>query len=148
MSDSVFKYVPVDPGFQPTIGNAQRAERLLRSLFPAAEVRSVSNPDVTFIDSGENDFGVRCPDCGADLGQWWGGAMDLAARTRFAKLEVSLPCCGRLTSLNDLRYGWPAAFGRFVLEVGNLDEDGLSPLQIQTLARELGCLLRELAFEV
>ncbi len=147
MSDSVFKFVPMDPQFQPTVGNARRAERLLLSLFPQAAVRSVASPTVTFIDSGGNPAGVRCPACGADLGQWWRGAMDVAASTQFAELEVRLPCCRQRVSLNDLRYGWPAAFARFVLEIEHLDEDGLSPLQIDTLARELGCVLREIPVE-
>ena len=147
MSDQVFKYVPVDPQFQPTVGNALRAERLLHGLFPAAAVRSLSNREVTFVDSGGEARGVRCPTCGADLGQWWRGAMALASADHFASLEVRLPCCRERISLNELRYGWPAAFGRFVLEVADPGAPGLSPAQMLTLSRELGCVLREIACE-
>ncbi|WP_245497711.1 hypothetical protein [Rhizobium leguminosarum] len=85
----------------------------------ADEVKSSFEDEVRFYDPGENWSGVECSACGADAEEWWGEAMETASADGFKDLVTVAPCCGATVSLNDLRYVWPAAFGRFALEAHN-----------------------------
>ena len=100
--------------------------------------------EVRFIDQGSNFEGVYCPACSADLDQWWKEAMDRAWQTRFANLAAVVPCCGSATSLNDLRYVWPAGFARFVLEAKNPGITDLAHHDLAQLETTLGCRLRRI----
>src|SRR5262249_13741059 len=51
--------------------------------------------------------------------EWFGKAMDRAYEKKNWDLTIKLPCCGKGSSLNDLKYEWPAGFARFVLEARN-----------------------------
>jgi hypothetical protein len=145
MSDNWLRYVPNDPNFQPTASAASEAEELLRGYFPSAqEIRSNFFDKVTFIDPGGNWSGVHCPVCNTDAEQWWGKAMSVAAEKDFASLSFNASCCGTALSLNDLRYGWPAAFGSFVVEAMNPNSKGASEQQRARLATALGCGVREI----
>ena len=120
MSDTILRYVPADPYWQPTQEAAQYAVSLLETIAPGAdEVTSTFEDEVRFYDPGENWSGVECSACGADAQEWWGDAVDTAFGDGFKDLQREAPCCGNTISLNDLRYIWPAAFGRFALEAHN-----------------------------
>ena len=43
--------------------------------------------------------------------------MDKAADLSFADLSVTMPCCGRPASLNDLAYDMPQGFAQFAISV-------------------------------
>lgn len=62
--------------------------------------------------------------------------------TRFADLAAILPCCGRLSSLNDLQYDWPAGFARFQLRVRDPGKD-IDEAMLQELERILACSLKK-----
>ncbi len=96
---------------------------------------------VRFYDPGENWSGVECSSCGADAEVWWGEAMARAFDNDFGNLDVKAPCCGRDISLNDLRYVWPAAFGRFALEALNPDIEETTAEQDDEMAECLGAPL-------
>jgi hypothetical protein len=145
MSDNWLRYVPNDPHFRPTASAAAAAEDFLRNIFPSAqEIRSEFFEKVTFIDPAGNWSGVHCSVCNADAEPWWGAAMSAAAEQDFASLSVKAPCCGAALSLNDLRYGWPAAFSCFVVEAMNPKSKGTSELERARLATALGCGVREI----
>lgn len=76
------------------------------------------------------------------VGGWWPDAMDRAHGRHFADLAVTVPCCGAATSLNDLRYDWPAGFARFVLEATNPGVPELPDAALAELERRLGAPLR------
>jgi hypothetical protein len=120
MSDTILSYVPADPYWQPSLENATKAVSSLQTIVPGAdEVKSSFEDEVRFYDPGENWSGVKCSACGADAEGWWGEAMETASADGFKDLSTVAPCCGATVSLNDLRYVWPAAFGRFALEAHN-----------------------------
>ena len=85
---------------------------------------------------------IRCPHCGADLFDWWSEQMDaLYNGSGFPRLAVTLPCCGRESSLDRLIYKAPCGFA--CVEISLLypraqpDEDCLAHLR-----QLLGCGIR------
>lgn len=144
MSDTVLRYVPTDPHWQPTPEAAAKAVSLLETIAPRAdEVKSRFEDEVRFFDPGENWSGVECSACGADAGDWWGRAMDAAYTGGFKDLETVAPCCGKTVSLNELRYVWPAAFGRFALELRNPETADTSEEQDRAVGECVGMQVRK-----
>ena len=144
MSDNWLQLVPVDPQFLPSPGAAEGARRLLLSFAPESESVTAKFEDhVEFFHPMGNWSGVECPSCGADAEPWWEDAMRSGAQTHFEDLMVTAPCCGSRVSLNELRYIWPAAFGRFVLEAMNPNVRDITPDQELALSRALGSLVRK-----
>src|SRR4051812_24905186 len=88
---------------------------------------------VKFVDAGGNWEGVRCSACGADVGEWWSNAMDVAFASQFTSLAARAPCCSADANLNDLQYGWAVGFGRFVLEAENPPVPELTGEQLRFL---------------
>lgn len=145
MSDSLLRFVPVDPEFQPAPSTAALAEEFLRKLLPNAErIAAKALHEVEFIDAGANWEGVHCPLCGADAEPWWGDSMSQAAESGFRSLRVLSGCCQRSVSLNELRYGWPVGFARFVLEAHSPQSEGLTAPQLEQLSGIVGCAVREI----
>ena len=70
--------------------------------------------------------------------------MNKASASQFNDLNVSVPCCGQSTSLNDLNYIWPAGFSRFVLEAMNPNVRQTTAEQDQALSETLGLGLRKI----
>lgn len=145
MSDHILRLIPTDPRFIPAEPAEQAAARLLDAFLPGADdITSDTDAAVQFVDAGNNLEEIRCPGCGRVLPwDWWQQAMEAAEANHFADLQVATPCCGEQTTLNDLRYHWPAGFARYVLEALNpgadLDEDQLTQLE-----QALGCSLRKI----
>lgn len=143
MSDNWLRYVPADPWFQPTAEAVAAAKALVATSLPSAEeieARSFDTPH--FIDAGANWEGVHCPSCGSDVEDWWQDTVSEHAEQGFRSLQVEVPCCKASLSLNDLQYGWPVAFGRFVLDVMNPNVASLGG-GIKHLQSTLGCEVRE-----
>jgi hypothetical protein len=70
--------------------------------------------------------------------------MDTAAESHFSILDVHAQCCGNKVSLNELRYIWPVAFGKCILEVANSRTPGLEAGQLAQVEGALRCRLREI----
>jgi hypothetical protein len=139
MSDNCLRLIPRDPNWRPTPEAAAAATALLAEAFPAAErVEARAETNVVFYDAGFNTESISCPSCGADLDAWWGDAMSEAGETGFGDLAVVTPCCASRTSLNDLDYVWPAAFGSFALEVSNPGAPSLADEQRKAVEQALG----------
>jgi hypothetical protein len=144
MSDNWLQFIPTDPNFQPSLESAERARALLATYLPRAQdVRASFKDAVEFFHPGGNWSGVECPACGADAEPWWQLAMAQASQTGFASLNVQAPCCAAQVSLNELRYIWPAAFGRFMLQAMNPGVEDLEPVQGARLTETLGHSLRK-----
>ena len=139
MSDTFLHLVPNDPRWHPEEAAATAAVKIARGLFPLAEHVAVEYEEgVTFFDAGANTESIHCPFCGNDLEDWWGEAMDQAAASRFEDLSVTTPCCHKASSLNDLRYVWPAAFGVCALTVVNPGVASLASEQLRTIEQAMG----------
>jgi hypothetical protein len=145
MSVNTLKLIPTSPEYVPRDTVQQRACGLLASYFPGAKETSCETTEnVRFIDQGQNWERVRCPVCGCELDpEWWSQAMDTAYQTGLTNLLVNVPCCGAVSSLNDLQYELAAGFARFVLEVRDPGKD-IDDKQLKTLEETLGCKLRKI----
>jgi hypothetical protein len=145
MSENILKLISASPDYVPRNVALQRACELLASFFPEAnEANCEASEEVRFIDQGQNWERVLCPVCRAELDTtWWQQAMRAASQTGFTDLSVDLPCCGGVSSLNDLQYEWPAGFARFALEVHSPGRD-LDDKQLKALEKALGCKLRKI----
>lgn len=148
MSDTYLRCVPTLSTFIPQETAGSRAEKFLQQILDAESIESRSTARVEFVDAGSNWDGVFCPKCGANAESWWGDAMSAAAEEGFENLTVRAKCCRTDVGLNDLRYGWPVAFGRYVLEAANPLADGLSQNALDELGRLLGSPVREIKCHV
>ena len=118
MSENYLIIIPTDPHWQPEEAAAMSAGAILNELAPdSEEIEAFDLDEVEFFDCGENLESVKCPHCGADVTEWWPDAMDKAADLSFADLSVTMPCCGRPASLNDLAYDMPQGFAQFAISV-------------------------------
>ncbi|MBK8022455.1 MAG: hypothetical protein IPK19_13765 [Chloroflexi bacterium] len=145
MSDNYLRLIPISPEYIPETLASEEAQRQLSAFVPHAdEVKVIITDEIEFVDQGGNFERVVCPLCERELDiGWWQEAMDAAYATRFASLVVDLPCCHNESSLNSLRYEWPAGFARFVLEARNPGTD-LNEAQVHALEQILGCALRKI----
>jgi hypothetical protein len=149
MSDNWLQYVPRDPEFQPAPEASERAAALLLSFLPNAESVDVEfHDEVVFFHPGANWSGVKCPACGADVESWWSDEMERASERGFSELSCVTPCCRTSTTLDQLQYVWPAAFGKYVLEAMNPNVKGLTRQQLEQLASVLGSDLNEVALHI
>jgi len=157
LSTTIIRLISTNPQYVPDSLSQKRAVAFLKSLplpnpDPSSEAIAKVTEHVEFVDQGENFERVVCPFCSFELNtEWWHEVMDKAYRERFVDLRITTPCCHTETSLNDLRYEWPAGFARFVLELYepfSLDSEGvyqmleLSQDILQKLEDILGCRLR------
>jgi hypothetical protein len=145
MSDVFLSLIPEDPEYVPVAQARTRALAALRALLPQSshiEIRLFEW--VTFVDQGGNFESVECAGCGADVTDSWAEWMDRAFEHQFSCLSITMPCCGLATSLNALRYNWPAGFARFSLRAQNPNIGGwLPPEDLSALENLVGCKLRQ-----
>ena len=145
MADDHLVVIPTDPTWVPDEIALRRAVRLVRQLAPGArDVRGTRHDEVVFVDAGERTEQVECPACGEELAPaWWSERMDRAARHGFTRLAVTTPCCRTATSLDALRYRWPAGFARAEVRVRHPERGALSEEELARVAGVLGHTVRE-----
>ena len=120
MSDHVVKVIPRSPQQGVPEAVLASAVRYLNGTVAADRIEAHTYETPAFIDCGSNLEEIRCSLCGNELSfDWWGEAMDIAAQTGFASLEVTMPCCGGESSLNDLKYNFPCGFACAEIELLN-----------------------------
>jgi len=139
MSDNYLIIIPTDPNWQADDAAAQRVGQLVDELVPEAEdIEAFSLDEVEFFDCGENFESAKCPHCGADVTEWWPEAMDRAGELSFGDLGVTMPCCGRPSSLNDLVYDMPQGFAQFAVSVTEPGVEELDGAALRRLGETLG----------
>ncbi len=147
MSDNFLKITPSRVDFVPDPECVQRTASLLKSLLPnAKEVAFRHWSGVQFIDQGCFFERLFCPQCGSEVDlDWWHERMSekwSEGSKCFKSLDIKTPCCGCETTLNDLRYDWPAAFGRCAVEVMNPGRD-INHEEIEQIEATIGCPVRK-----
>lgn len=145
MSDAFISLVPLDPAFVPDPARIRDAEALAWKLFPASDDISADVTDyVRLFDAGANFESIECPGCRAAIGiEWWHDALSAdTTDVGFALRRLAVPCCGRSYRLDELKYDWPQAFGRFGLRLMNPNAGKLDPDAIESLQDVLGTKLR------
>jgi hypothetical protein len=144
MSSTVVRYIPEDPEYVADAAATEAARALLQKALGAPAVATITE-GASFVDPGSNLDAIRCPACSDELDMdWWQGAMAKAGEKAFARLDVTVPCCGAETSLHDLDYEMPAGFARMVLEVHDPRGDPDEAVDLDALERALGCIVRRI----
>ena len=131
--------------YRPKEDAVQEVIDIVYPLFPlAGGVNIKQNDKPQFVDPGSNFERVICMQCGAAIDQtWWQRIMDKASENKFTDLSVVVPCCGSKTSLNELRYEWPAGFAQFIIEIINPDRN-ISDEELLKIETILGSKLRKI----
>lgn len=140
MSDSHLRLLPTDPTWRPRPEAAERAVTTLEALIPEADhVEMKLYDEIRFIDPGANFERLSCPACRTELAMdWWSERMEQASAGSFRDRDVTTPCCGIRTSLDDLLYDWPAGFARAELSVLNPGRSSLDEAELARVADALG----------
>lgn len=117
MSDHVLKIIPTHPTY---CCDDRIAEEITNLIKRSVELHYTEEPLLVhyqahehpeFVDCGSNLESITCPFCGKKLDfDWWGGAMNEAYSTEFYQLDITTPCCGKASSLNDLNYYFSCGF--------------------------------------
>ena len=111
MSDYFVKIISNAPYYQINKERVQAIEDYLNSTITADNITAVAYETPVFADCGRNLEHILCPLCGEPIDfEWWGTAMEAAFKRDFEILSVTLPCCGGVSSLNDLQYDFPCGF--------------------------------------
>ena len=142
MSDHFLFFVPSDPSYVPSVEAQTRATELVRTRLRNADaVKSEQNTGIQFYDCGSNFERVSCPHCLAEVSlQWWQEVMDKDCDAGgFGLAQYALPCCHRTSNLNQLRYDWPQAFGRYVISVMNPNIRAVPESLLVDLEASLNC---------
>jgi len=145
MSDHTLHIVPSDPHFRPADSQISVALAAAERFFPDADsIESLISDTIQFFDAGSNFEAAYCPACDTLLPlDWWQDAMDADyAESGFRLEPTRTPCCGRSLTLNELRYDWPQAFGRFDLTVQNPNVGDVAADVLEALEAALGTRLR------
>jgi len=145
VSTTILKLIPHAPDYLPIKTAQEKASTWLSSIFPDSSRIEVNSWDeVKFVDPGENFEHILCSFCNENLKlDWWHKVMDLACEDDFKNLEVQVPCCHSIVSLNELDYVWAAGFARFVLEIFEPNST-LSSESLSLLEQLLECRLRQI----
>jgi hypothetical protein len=86
----------------------------------ADEVEITWHDSVALVACGQNLMKISCPRCADEVdSRWWMDLVSDGYEAGFDDLNVTVPCCEALVSLNDLTYDWPVGFARFELEAWN-----------------------------
>ena len=112
MSINICKIIPENPNSDIS-NNSEKAIAHLNKKLKAESISFTDRGQISFIDCGENLERITCPICNADLPfDWWSEAMDVCYENGFSDLSVTLHCCSKTSSLNDLIYDFPCGFAK------------------------------------
>lgn len=124
MSDDWIRVIPTSPSWQPDREAAKSAVEYVSGLFVGPDnalddVQAEFHQGIALIDSGVNTASFTCAACSTVIGIEW--VLDIVDERSedLSNLDVHLPCCGALASLNELDYDWPMGFARFEIGVLN-----------------------------
>jgi hypothetical protein len=147
MSETFIKIIPSDPEFVPPKVFQAQALRLVMSLVGrrADLVTVTTSPEVEFVESSVDLKAAYCTGCNTQVDPgWWSVAVDQSYHSgHFNTLKVEMPCCGLVTTLNELRYDPPIGWAKFVLEAREPRRD-ITDEQLEILVHVLGTKLKKI----
>jgi hypothetical protein len=146
MSDNYLKLIPTSHTFVPSPEAMEQALRIVSSLCPRAQEVVKSEPGkVMFYDCGSNLESISCPHCGASQMDWF---FEETSRkydeSRLQNIQVQMPCCSAMSSLNDLRFEFPAGLASAGIEVLNPDRKWLSAAELEQVAASFGHPIKQI----
>ena len=145
MSDNWIAIVPEDPDFIPEFESQNTALELFRMIAPESdEIEIKLSEGVQLFDCGTNLERIICPHCNREIPtDWWQDQIDEDHDGNgFLMKRYPTPCCQTAFSLNQLRYEWPQAFGRFAIDAMNPNIERLHEEQREAFERILGTPLK------
>lgn len=150
MSDDIIRLIPTDLRWQPSATAAQSAKAYVAGLFSGPN-DSVDEVDlhfyatVRFIDSGVNTSSAACAYCEGKVDLDWFLSVVDERRDNLARLDVAMPCCGRVASLDQLVFDWAVGFASFEIAVLNGTRIGyhLSASELAHVGKLLGHSVRQ-----
>lgn len=104
MSDYYTKIIPADPYLKIEKNRLQEAAEYLLDKLVAMEASVTVQETPEFIDCGAYLERITCPFCGTDVFDWWIAEMKRLDKDGFADIRVTLPCCGKESTLDQLVY--------------------------------------------
>ncbi|OBB32470.1 hypothetical protein A5792_01855 [Mycolicibacterium peregrinum] len=128
MSVEWFAVFPTDPQWVPSQDREDAARAVFEVLMGADIEVKVNRPGrVVLEDAGECIETIGCPACGTLVGEnpkamdWWVAQLDRVWTDSggFWPLDVTMPCCGVQTSLDDLVYDAPQGFASWSVAARN-----------------------------
>jgi len=122
MSDNWIALIPANPDFVPDSERQNQALQYFWSIAPDADNIQIKQSDhLMFFDCGANLERITCPHCGGEIVvDWWQDQMTEDYEDEFTSLKsYSLPCCGKLSTMAELKYEWPQGFARFGIDAMN-----------------------------
>lgn len=123
MSDSIVRIVSQDPFYKISLLQIEKTKCFLENNISCDFIDIKCSMTPMFIDCGSNFESIACPYCGSKLSfQWWNEVMNNLSKIEFTSIETYLPCCGKMSSLNDLEYYFPCGFACFVIDILNPTE--------------------------
>ncbi|PKV82588.1 hypothetical protein [Streptomyces sp. TLI_146] len=142
MSDDFLTVIPTDPHWQPGKEAAERASAALSGMLPDSDarlgLRVQWHDGVEVIICGSNLEKISCPHCGSPCAtDWWMDTVSEGYDQGFVSLMAAVPCCGVVTSLNELVYDWPMGFARFRIEVMYPGRSWLTDAELERLSEAL-----------
>lgn len=149
MGDHWLILIPTDPEWVPDADQATQAEQAVDRLTPAreGEIDFRAPGHVEFVHCGENFETIGCPSCGAMLDiKWWHERMNAAydGTSSFGALDVTTPCCGVTSTLNDLDYNFPQGFASWWVRVHYANRPWLDDTEREQVEAALGHAVREI----
>lgn len=128
MSDTITKIISENPYSKAVYEQKQKIAEYLKDF----EINAEENEFPQFIDCGGNLEEITCPCCGETLDfDWWGEKVSELFENDFSDPTVTVPCCGKSVSVNDLKYNMPCGFASAEISIN--DNVDLSADDIATL---------------
>lgn len=146
MSTDLTYVIPTDARWTPGPEQESRAIELVRDFLRDHQELTVERPGRVELYHGYQLFeSIHCPSCGAelDIQPWWTDQLDAAwdSDAGFVALELTTPCCGAATSLNDLANNTPQGFASWAITVRDPLAD-LADWQVAQVEEPLGHRIR------
>lgn len=120
MSEHIIKIITSNPYDIISLETLEEVKSFLISNISCDYINVECNEYPVFVDCGSNLETIFCPKCETELSfDWWGNKMNIASKCSFQHLEIELPCCTKIVSLNDLKYNYKCGFSCSVIEIFN-----------------------------
>jgi hypothetical protein len=130
MSDSWITLVHADPYHVPSPEEQTALLAKAQEILPGADAYDVQVTEAVTIHHPMANFkGAFCPQCKADVTEWWVQALSdamIAGSDTAVGLEIlQTPCCGAATRFDLMLYPEETAFGRYAIEIMMSPEAGV-----------------------
>jgi hypothetical protein len=122
LSDIIYKIIPETYDYYPADAKSiDGAIQILKMYIKADDITWTGFENPAFIDCGSYLESVCCPFCDESIDMDdWQEMMSLSyEKSQFTNIDILLPCCKKMSTLNNIRYQSDCGFAKFVIEVLN-----------------------------